>query len=501
MEDFRVFVVPPCVRGLVVTDSHRIVEQVGRMNNQREAVDTIASEDARQYAAVLTCGIDAVGIFLEYAVLHPAVSPCVRRINIGYIDFLVEEQLRIDVEAQNDDAVASVYVLQGVVIQTRCRYKARSRMTLVREAESHRVTFANLCADGIIYLFPYIDMYVADTVISVNRLSSPLVIACLGDVVEALPCERRLVVTDIDGVFIDLVGLVDAEAQAVYAVATVDAWQNAAVFSGDVQAVGVFPEYQAFHPAVRPEIRCVNIRYVNFLVVEMLLINVEVHHYDAVATVADAGQRVAVNTRLFEEARYALNIAEAQRVAFTDRRMQYGRVEHVVVNVQRVDAVQIEDGRQRVVIRSVNVMVRNGKELLVVRSKIPYMRQRPVNRRADSDRVTEDMCLVNREADTVNTVATVDARHQVGIFACRAQCVFVCRVFSGLLVEPCVAPVVGCFAVGDRHALVRYRDPVAYIQLDRYDTVATVKCRQRVAVTTLFADPALVIATQTVETQ
>ena len=250
-----------------------------------------------------------------------------------------------------------------------------------------------------------------------------------------------------------------------------------------------------------PYIRCIHIRYIDLLVEEVLLINVEVHHYDAVATVGNAGQRVAVNARRGEEARNALDVTEAQRVAFADRRVQYGRVDHVVVNVQRVDAVHIEDGRQRVEVSRINVMVRNGKDLLVVRSEIPYMRQSPVNRRADSDRVMENMRLVNREADTVYAVATVDTRHQVGIFTRGAERIFVCRVLAGLLVEPCVAPVVGCLAVGDRHALVRYRDPVAYIQLERYDTVATVNCRQCVAVTALFADPAFVIAAQTVETQ
>ena len=201
------------------------------MDNERQTVDTVTSEDARQYAAVLTGGINAVGVFLEYTVLHPAVSPSVRSVNIRYIHLLVEQQLRIDIEAQNNDAVATVYVLQRVVIQTRGRYETRGRMTLVREAESHGVTFANLCADRIIYLFPDIDMYVADTVIFVHRLSAPLVIACCGNIVEALPCERRFVVTNIDRVFIDVVGLVDSEAQAVYAVATVDAWQNATVLS------------------------------------------------------------------------------------------------------------------------------------------------------------------------------------------------------------------------------------------------------------------------------
>ena len=467
------FVIPPCVRCLVVADGHRIVEQVGRMDNEREAVNAVASEDAWQYAAVLSCGINAVGVCLEYTVLHPAVSPCVRSVNIGYIDLLVEEQLRIDIEAQNDDAVATVCVLQGVVIQTRGRYETRSRMALVHEAESHRVTFANLCADRIIYLFPDIDMYVADTVISFHRLTAPLVIACHADVVEALPCERRLVVTDIDGVFIDLVGLVDSETQAVYAVATVDAWQNAAVLSGDIQAVGVCLQRHTFHPTMSPYIRRINIRYIDLLVEEVLLINVEVHHYDAVATVGSAGQRIAVNARSGKEARNALNITEAQRVAFTDRRVQYGRVEHVVVNVQRVDAVQIEDGRQRIKVSRINVMIRNGKELLVVRSEIPYMRQGTVNRRADGDRVTEDMRLMNREADTVNAVATVDTRHQVSIFTRGAEGIFVCRVFSGQLVEPCVAPVVGCLSVGDGHACVRYGYLLVPLEGQLDDTVAT----------------------------
>ena len=111
----------------------------------------------------------------------------------------------------------------------------------------------------------------------------------------------------------------------------------------------------------------------------------------------------------------------------------------MIVNEQMVDAVHRNACSQRVLVSRIYIMIRNGKQLLVF--GIPDVRQRPVNRCADGDCVSEHMRLMNTQTQAVQTVATVDTWRQVTVLAGRPEGVDNCSVFAGLRVEdPRVLP-------------------------------------------------------------
>ena len=108
-------------------------------------------------------------------------------------------------------------VNRSIVMQTCSVYEARFESGLIH-TPTHRITFANGCIDGIICLLPNIDMYVMDTVVTLCGLFAILVVSCPRDVIQFVPGERSLAITDIDGIFVNVIGLVDNEMQAVNAV-------------------------------------------------------------------------------------------------------------------------------------------------------------------------------------------------------------------------------------------------------------------------------------------
>ena len=77
-------------------------------------------------------------------------------------------------------------------------------------------------------------MYVIDTVVTLGGLSAVLVIACLCDVVQLAPCERCLAVTDVDGIVLYVIGLVDEEMQTVDTIATELALIDIFIIAGGV---------------------------------------------------------------------------------------------------------------------------------------------------------------------------------------------------------------------------------------------------------------------------
>ena len=83
----------------------------------------------------------------------------------------------------------------------------------------------------------YLYMHEADTIVAFCRQCMESEVACTGDIIAVLPCERCLARTDINAVFPDAVGLMDEEAEAVYAVAPVDGRHEEAVFSARIQGV------------------------------------------------------------------------------------------------------------------------------------------------------------------------------------------------------------------------------------------------------------------------
>ena len=130
-------------------------------------------------------------------------------------------------------------------------------------------------------------------------------------------------------------------------------------------------------------------------------------------------QRISIRARILEETRgVLLGQAKSHRVAFADGRIDDRRILYVVVYIQMIDAVFLNLGHQCILVRRIHVVIRNGEELLVVRLKVPNMRERPVHRSTDSDCIAEDMRCMNREVHYYRTVATVRIRHREWIFAC-----------------------------------------------------------------------------------
>ena len=95
LEDLCVFVVPPCVRRLVVADSDTINELIGRMNKETQTINTVAAVLVRVGVAVTSCCIQQVACYLYSALF---VNPYVRSIYIGNMLGRVVEVTRIDIQ-------------------------------------------------------------------------------------------------------------------------------------------------------------------------------------------------------------------------------------------------------------------------------------------------------------------------------------------------------------------------------------------------------------------
>ena len=119
---------------------------------------------------------------------------------------------------------------QGVVIRT--------LLCVVFAVKLIRMTFADNTLQGRVLNRPYIDMHGADTIIAVVCQGMEDEITSLGDVVAILPGVRRLVVADGNAVFLNTIGLMDEQAEAVDAVAAVDIRHAEFVFSGCTQYLG-----------------------------------------------------------------------------------------------------------------------------------------------------------------------------------------------------------------------------------------------------------------------
>ena len=155
-------------------------------------------------------------------------------------------------------------------------------------------------------------------------------------------------------------------------------------------------------------------------IVEVTRINIESQDDDTIATVVMTRQRVAICTRIFEETRcVALRQTETHRVSFADRSIDDRRILHMIVYIQMIDAIQRDTCDQRVFISGIHILCRCGEELLII--CIPDMRKRSLNRRTNSDGITEDMRLMNREVQHDRTVATVYTRHGENVFTCLAE--------------------------------------------------------------------------------
>ena len=137
------------------------------------------------------------------------MNPYVRRIDISDVLGRIVEVTREDIQVQHEDTVATTAGNKRIIVQT--GVVNESRLIHLGQTPAHRVAFADRCLDSVIYLLPNVDMYVIDTVVTLCGLSAVLVIARLCDVIQLTPSERCLAVTNINGVFVYVIGLVDKE--------------------------------------------------------------------------------------------------------------------------------------------------------------------------------------------------------------------------------------------------------------------------------------------------
>ena len=206
----------PGVRRCVVADGHGVVEHIRRMDTQTQAVDTVASEWYRlEDIAVLALCTQRI---VSDRVCALYVVPYIRCIDIGYIYLMVLEVLRIEVEAQRDDTVASVNGRQRIVVQA--AQGQVTRQTGLGQTKAQRVAFADRRRDCIVLNRHHANEAYMRTVIAVVGLQVTDVLAGRVDIFDAFPFVRRLALTDLYRITVE-VGLVNTQTQAVDTVAAV----------------------------------------------------------------------------------------------------------------------------------------------------------------------------------------------------------------------------------------------------------------------------------------
>ena len=185
------------------------------MDHEGKAIDAVATECRLIAVSVSARSIQRVACDLVSG-LH--MNPNERRIHISDMFGRIIEVTRIDIEVQNADTIATMAGNKRIIVQTCVVNKAR--LVRLGQTPTHGVAFADGLMDGVINLLPNIDMYVIDTVVTLCGLSAILIVACLRDVIQFAPGERCFAIADIECIFVNMIGLMDEEMQAVNAVAT-----------------------------------------------------------------------------------------------------------------------------------------------------------------------------------------------------------------------------------------------------------------------------------------
>ena len=243
-----VVAVMPFVRRLTLADSDLFRELIGVMNIERQTVDTVTLVLTVEDIFILTSCIELM--LSDRVTRRIEMLPYIRRIDVCDMRIVFRYMLRINVKSQYTYTVATMAGREGIVIQTRVVEEAR-RVAL-GQTPTQGVAFADRHRDGVVGLFPYVDMNVVNAVIAVNGLLAVLVVAGSGDVIQTAPAERYIVRTDIDRVICDMVGRVNIEREAVDTVASVDVRQRTAVFACDIQRIGVASQLSVLHPGMSP---------------------------------------------------------------------------------------------------------------------------------------------------------------------------------------------------------------------------------------------------------
>ena len=323
---------------------------------------------------------------------------------------------RMNGQVQYIHLVATVNIDGRIVMQTGGVYKARCQRGLVH-APAYRISFADRCIDGVVGLFPYVDMYVVNTVITFHSLLAVSVIAGRADIIQSAPLIRYIVLADVDGVIPDPISRMDIQRQAVDTVASVDVRQLAAVFAGNIQRIVLRLQASVLPPGVLPDIRRIYIRNIGAVISgREARPYLQVERDDAVAA-EETRNGLPVYTRLlvvFLALHGGQVGADLYRVTGADRVIYMRLVGAVEIDKEVVDTIQRVESDERVIVMH-GVVCQRGSVLLLVTGG-PYMREGRVDRFAYIQRVAEDMRLMNREIKHNRTIATVSVRHGVGVF-------------------------------------------------------------------------------------
>ena len=410
--------------------------------------------------------------------------PYVRRIHIRDMYGHLIVITRVNGEVEYLYPVTAVFVDSGVIMQTCCINETRLQGCLVH-APTHGVTFAYRRVGRVVCLLPYIDMYYMHAVVSFNRLLAVFIIAGRGDVIQASPLERDIVLANIDRVIRNAISLVDKQRKAVNTVTSVDVRQPATILSGNIQGIGVALYLTVFVPSVNPQIRSIHIGYIHPLVAgREARPNLQMKHNHTIATV-NRWDGVAVETGCFVEAfRQAITIVciYLNRIACADGVEHMRLVCAVEIDIEVVDTIQRIEGNQCVIIMH-GVILQRGSVLLFV-SGSPFVRESGVNGFAYIKRIAEDMGLMNGKVEHHGTIATILVRHGVLVFAGNVQRISVRSVFACTRFIPCICPCVRQLAVGHNDALRRNDDTVANEKTQLDDAIAAVQGGQRIVIDT-----------------
>ena len=184
------------------------------------------------------------------------------------------------------------------------------------------------------------------------------------------------------------------------------------------------------------------------------------------------------------DGRSAAMEVETQRVAFADRVGLLRQIGLVEIDAEHIDAIVLDAGLQGVAVERC-IVCQRGSVVLDV-SRRPVMSQALVDRSAYIDRIAENMRLMDRQAEAVYAVATMDARHEEAVLTRSAERIGIRRVCA--VGYPAMIPYVRCFAIRDQYRAVSGRDAVADIQMQDERTIAYVRARYGVIIDAGFRE-------------
>ena len=408
-----VVAVLPGVRRLALADRYLFDELIGVMYEEVQTINAIACVFRLETIAVFIGRVETV--HTDRVTVVVAVDPNIRGIYIGDMYRQLVVVALMNGEVQHVDMIATMLVDRRIIMVTCGAYKAWCKCRLIH-APTHRVTFADGSIDGVVGLFPNVDVYVVYTVVTIDGLATILIVTGDGDIVQTAPCVRCFLFADIDRIIRNTVGRMDVKRQAVYTVATVDVRQYPTVTSGDIERIVLCLQLSVLPPGMGPDVRGIHIGDVRTTDCQReARPNLQVQRDDAIATV-NGRNGVVVDTGLFIEpfgqrgrqiGVYLCGVTGTYRII--DMRL-IGAVE---IREQHIDAIEFDTRLQGICILDGVICQRGGVLLYITRG--PGMLQGLVDLIAYIDRIAEDVGLMHDEVQAVHAVATVDTRHDEDI--------------------------------------------------------------------------------------